>query len=93
MTEGGFWSISIYGLDKFAIPNEMNRFGLNDRSDLVYNEDGSFDILIQKERPEGEMVRNWLPNGGQPSLIVLRFYLPTKQLLNNEWKYPEIKEG
>lgn len=35
--------------------NEIGRFGLNDRSDLVYNEDGSFDILIQKERPKGKM--------------------------------------
>lgn len=90
--EGGFWSISIYGLNKFIIPNEIDRFGLNDRSDLVYNEDGSFDIFIQKNRPEGEMERNWLPNAGQPSLIVLRFYLPTEQLLKDEWKYPEILE-
>lgn len=89
--DGGFWSISIYGLDKFIISNEIGRFGLNDRSDLVYNEDGSFDILIQKERPEGKMVNNWLPNVGKPSLIVLRFYLPTEQLLKDEWRYPEIR--
>lgn len=88
--DGGFWSISIYGLDKFIIPNELGRFGLNDRSDLVYNEDGSFDILIQKEKPLGKMVKNWLPNDGKPSLIVLRFYLPTDKLLKDEWKYPEI---
>lgn len=89
--DGGFWSLSIYGLDKFIIANEIGRFGLNDRSDLVYNEDGSFDIIIQKERPEEKMVNNWLPNVGKPSLIVLRFYLPTEQLLKDEWKYPEIR--
>lgn len=59
---------------------------------IAYNEDGSFDIFIQKNRPEGEMERNWLPNAGQPSLIVLRFYLPTEQLLKDKWKYPEILE-
>ena len=81
---------TIYGLDKFIIPNELGRFGLNDRSDLIYNEDCSFDILIQKEKPSGEMIKNWLPNDGKPSLIVLRFYLPTDKLLKDEWKYPKI---
>lgn len=90
--EGGFWSISVYGLNKFVIPNEQNRFGLNDRSNLVYNKDGSFDILIQKDRPEREMVNNWIPNAGQPVLVVLRFYLPKEQLLKDEWRYPEIRE-
>lgn len=89
--DGGFWSISIYGLDKFIIPNELGRFGLNDRSNLTYNEDGSFDILIQKDRPSDKLVSNWLPNDGKPSLIVLRFYLPTEKLLKDEWKYPEIR--
>ena len=60
------------------------------RSDIEYNEDGSFDIYIQKSEPEGIRKMNWLPNEGKPSLIVLRLYLPSEQIIKGEWKNPDI---
>lgn len=86
----GFWSITVYGDDKFQIPNELNRSGLNDRSPIVKNEDGSFDIYIQRDRPEEGRVPNWLPSGERGIVVVLRLYLPRTELLDGTWKLPTL---
>lgn len=86
----GFWSLTAYGDDKFQIPNEIHRYGINDRSDIEMNPDGSFDIYLQRERPAEDRIKNWLPSGEQGFLIVLRLYLPQQSILDGSWKLPTV---
>ena len=58
-----FWSLTIYGTDLFFVPNPINRYLLNDRSNLVRNADGSLDIYVQPDAPaSAQQKRNWLPS-------------------------------
>ena len=41
--ERGFWSVTAYdSTTDLLIHNELNRYCINDRSEVVYNEDGSY---------------------------------------------------
>ena len=57
-----FWSVSLYDLDGFFVPNPIDRYLINDRTDLHFNPDGSLDVYIQHEEPSSPVERqNWLP--------------------------------
>jgi hypothetical protein len=75
-----FWSMTLYDLDGFFIPNAIDRYLVNDRSHLKYNADGSLDIYIQPDAPKNAAhKRNWLPapgaNAATPTFrLILRLY-------------------
>lgn len=87
--ERGFWSVTAYDSNNdLLIPNELNRYCINDRSDVIYNEDGSLDIFIQTEKPEGKE-ENWLPVSAGDFHFILRIYFPD-DVVNHGWKAPVI---
>ncbi len=58
-----FWSLTLYDLSGFLVPNSINRYVINDRSDLHYNADGSVDLYIQPTQPaDAGQAQNWLPS-------------------------------
>ncbi len=89
----GFWSVTAYNsADNFLIDNEINRYCINDRSDVRYNEDGSLDIFIQTTRPEND-ISNWLPVSDGDFHLVLRIYMPAGSVIKNEWPTPVISKA
>jgi hypothetical protein len=63
ITEG--WSVTVYTLQGFLVPNKMKRYQLNDRSKLTRNPDGSVDIYLQPTEPaDPGQAANWLPTPG-----------------------------
>ena len=94
LVEGyGFWSVTAYNsADNFLIDNEINRYCINDRSDVRYNEDGSLDIFIQSARPEND-IANWLPVSDGNFHLVLRIYMPAGSVIQNEWPTPVISKA
>ncbi len=89
--ENGFWSVTAYdSSNNFLIDNEIDRYCINDRSDVVYNDDGSLDIIIQAEKPD-EKVSNWIPVLKGEFHLVLRIYMPSETVVNNEWQAPVLK--
>lgn len=87
----GFWSITAYGDDDFLIDNELNRYCINDRSDVAFNEDGSLELYLQAERPEDEAkAKNWLPVGTEGFHLYMRIYLPEDSALDGTWRAPSI---
>ena len=90
--ENGFWSITAYDAENYLIDNELNRYNVNDRSSLIFNEDGSLDIYLQKDAPEGEKkISNWLPVCDGVFQLTMRIYLPEERVMNGEWRMPEIR--
>lgn len=92
---GAFWSLTMYQVEAdgrfFLTENPINRFSIGDRTKgLVKNADGSIDILIQRDRPEGEKAANWLPCPAGAMRLSLRAYLPKAELRERKWRVPGI---
>lgn len=90
-----FWSLTMYQVEAdgrfFLVENPINRFSIGDRTEgLVKNADGSIDIYLQRDRPEGEKAANWLPAPAGPMRLSLRAYLPRKDLRDRKWRVPGI---
>lgn len=86
-----FWSVTAYGHDDFLITNPIQRFALGDRDPLVYNPDGSLDLIVQSDPPK-ERRSNWLPvQGGKPFLLNARLYWPKTKALNGNWAMPAVE--
>ncbi|MFN5496386.1 MAG: DUF1254 domain-containing protein [bacterium] len=88
-----FWSITMYGLpDRFLIENPINRYSVGDRTEgLRKGADGSLEIYIQHDRPEGARAANWLPAPKGPFFFVARFYGPRPELIEGKWTLPALR--
>lgn len=92
-----FWSLTMYRTMPdgryFLVENPINRFSIGDRtSGLVTEPDGSFEILIQKNRPDGPLAANWLPAPEGPMRLALRAYLPKRPLTSRTWRVPALRK-
>ena len=89
----GFWSVTAYDSGtNLLIDNAIDRYCINDRTDLTFNADGSLDIRIQAQDPGDETV-NWLPVSDGDFHFVLRIYFPDERVLTGEWKAPTITKN
>jgi hypothetical protein len=91
----GFWSLSIYEVmpdgGMYFADNALHRYAVGSLSpDLHRNEDGSLDILIQKEPPE-DFTANWLPAPEGKLALMMRAYLPRSEMLEGRFRYPGIE--
>ena len=92
-----FWSLTMYQAEPdgrfFLVDNPIHRYSIGDRTrGLVRDPDGSFEIVIQKDRPDGPLAANWLPAPAGPLLLVLRAYLPKKELIERKWRVPTLTQ-
>jgi hypothetical protein len=81
-----FWSLTIYDMSHFFVPNPIDRYAIGDRDPLVFNADGSLDIYIQNEAPPGK-ASNWLPAPKDDFNLILRMYWPKP----DAWKVPGVR--
>lgn len=90
----GFWSLTMYNKKGFLVDNKFNKYAIEQSDNLYFNEDGSLDIYIQKEAPEGEKARNWLPsaNDNQEFELTMRMYWPKEDVLNHSWIIPKVEK-
>jgi hypothetical protein len=87
-----FWSVTAYGPDDFFIDNPIHRYALGDRDPLVFNADGSLDLVVQADAPDGDRKSNWLPvKSGQAFLLNARLYWPKPQALDGRWGMPAVE--
>jgi hypothetical protein len=85
-----FWSLTVYGPDMFLVPNRTGRYSLSgDTPGLVTNADGSLDVFLQHDPPEGREP-NWLPVPEGPFNLTMRLYLPRSPVLDGSYDYPPI---
>jgi len=92
----GFWSLTMYDPQAdgryFLVENPIGRYSIGDRTPgLVRNPDGSLDIIIQHDRPDGPLAANWLPAPAGPFRLALRAYLPQPSLIERRWRVPPLE--
>lgn len=90
VTDDGFWSLTVYGPDRFFTEHPSGRYSIGDRTPgLVYGPDGSLEIVLSHEAPpSGES--NWLPVPEGEFNLMLRLYLPEQQVLDGDWEIPPV---
>lgn len=90
----GFWSITVYESDtEFLVKNEIGRYALGDRSDLLRDADGGFTLYLQHQPPATALSRNWLPVPAKELLVVLRLYIPRQPVINGTYVPPGIERA
>jgi hypothetical protein len=92
-----FWSVTMYdtsydGTAGYLVENPINRYLINSTTEgLVYGDDGSLTITIQREQPEDAAEKaNWLPAPEGPFYVVLRIYWPEESALDGTWAPPPV---
>lgn len=88
-----FWSITMYDSEGYLVSNPIDRYALGDRDRLVHNADGSLDLFIQHDKPEGRFEANWLPAPNGPFQLTMRLYWPKKAVLDGKWLPPPVKQA
>ena len=85
-----FWSLTLYDANnKLFCDNELDRYKFSRESKgLKMNKDGSFDIIIQNEKPENTI--NWLPAPEGGFYLILRMYEPHEEVINLQYKLPQL---
>lgn len=90
-----FWSLTVYEVATRTII--QNEYGIADRSsrmDLTYNDDGSTDIYIGPDKPEGENAKNWIPTEpGRAWFPYFRLYSPKQAFLDQTWVLNDIRKS
>lgn len=86
----GFWSITLYGPDRFFVENPLHRYAIGDRTpDLVHGADGSLDVYIAATAPVGHEA-NWLPAPAGAFVLTMRMYLPQGDALAGTYAIPPV---
>ena len=93
----GFWSFTMYDSNMFFVPNAIERYVLNDRSDLHYNADGSLDFYFQTTAPTNpDQLKNWLPTPSGAFRVMFRLWGPDADAIpgildGTGWQAPTIQ--
>lgn len=86
-----FWSLTMGNAKNRFVGNAINRYSVSDRSGLIPNADGCFDVYIQKTAPVG-YESNWLPAPSGKFILWLRVYLPDERILKGKYTVPPIEK-
>lgn len=88
----GFWSLTAYTSKHTLVKNPIKRFAIGDRSNLIYNKDGSLDIYVQNKSPGKSLQSNWLPVPNKDNFsLAMRLYWPKESALNGTWTMPGVQ--
>jgi hypothetical protein len=82
-----FWSVILVDYPNYrVVPNELNRYHLNNYSDLVSENDGSIKIYISPSYNKQWPKSNWLPSPLTGKFnLTLRMYVPKENVIAGEW--------
>ena len=85
-----FWSVVVYeiGTNGF-IRNEQNRVGVSSHDTLRAAADGSVEIFIGPQPPDGQE-DNWIPTAGRDFRLIIRFYGPEMPLFDKTWTADDV---
>jgi hypothetical protein len=86
-----FWSITLYGEDRFLAGNAIGRYALGSRSGMLRDEEGALTIWVGHEQPADAPASNWLPAPEGVFYLILRMYQPQQQLLKAGYRFPPVE--
>lgn len=87
---GALWSLGLYDMDQLFTDNAIDRYALGDRDTLELGPDGSLEIAIQRDPPNGSSA-NWLPAPEGDFNLMLHMYWPSQRVLDGSWTLPPVR--
>jgi hypothetical protein len=81
----------MYNNRSLFFDNPLNRYVVNQYSELKNNTDGSLDLYLQNQSLGPDKESNWLPTPPDSFKVVMRMYLPQPQVLNGTWQPPGVE--
>jgi hypothetical protein len=87
---GALWSLGLYDMYQLLVDNPIDRYALGDRDELELGPDGSLEIVIQHDRPDGSDA-NWLPAPEGDFNLMLHMYWPGQRVLDGSWTIPPLR--
>ena len=81
-----FWQLPVYSTTNRALVQTDTGIATKSSTDddLILNDDGSVDIFVGPEKPEGEV--NWIKtNPDEGWFTILRLYAPLEPILSRDW--------
>lgn len=93
---GNFWSLVVYDAEtRSMIKNDLQPLPAIrslDSDKLTQNDDGSYDVYVGPEAPEG-FENNWIKsNEGDGWFVLFRFYSPTEAYYDKSWQLPDFQK-
>src|SRR5262245_53168061 len=87
-----FWSVTLYEAENASgLANGQPFPSLGSRDKPAQNADGSTDLYLGPQAPEGKQA-NWLATvPGKGYFAILRLYSPTEPAISNSWKPGDIE--
>ena len=85
------WSISLYDAAFQPASNRIKRYSIRSNQPLVFNQDGSLDLVISNAEPS-ENLSNWLPAPEGNFMLMARLYRPKAAALDGSWTMPGVME-
>ena len=86
-----FWSLTVYGPDKFLVANAENRYSIGSHTPgLQTNPDGSLDLYLQATPPTSH-TSNWLPIPTGAFTLTMRIYVPLPPVLLGSYRLPPVE--
>lgn len=89
-----FWSLTMYNLPaQLLVKNPLHRYAISSTMlpQMKHAPNGGLTIYIQAESPGKDKLSNWLPSPKGHFLLEMRYYWPKPDLLNGQWKKPELQ--
>ncbi len=88
-----FWSITAYTPDAIElVPNDIDKYLVASYTPgLHYGADGSLEIYLSEQQPQGVMMANWLPIPPGAFNIALRVYGPAGKVADGTYVPPPIQ--
>ena len=88
-----FWSVTLFDVPgRYLVANPIDRYSIGPRTEgIKYNDDGSLDVFIQHDKPDGSKASNWLPAPDGPFFVTLRCYGPDEVMIKGEYKLPPMQ--
>jgi hypothetical protein len=91
-----FWSVTMYAMpSQLLVKNPINRYLINSPMlpQLKKDSDGGLTIYLQPNSPGENKAANWLPAPKGPFMVTLRYYWPKQELLDGQWKSPQVERA
>jgi len=80
----------MYGQDTNLVANPINRFSIGNRTaGMKYDADGGLTLQVQAATPEKD-TENWLPAPKGNFYVILRCYMPGKEIVSQTWSPPAL---
>jgi hypothetical protein len=84
-----FWSLTATDTVGYMVSSPTGRSSVDDHSGLRANPDGSVDVLLQPQSPNGPGP-NWLPTPAGRFNLMLRAYLPGTSIVEGGYQVPAV---